>query len=167
MDDKILVQNFLRNRTRQHFLALFNLYSGSLMRVAIYLSRNNRDLAEDLVQETWISAIENLGHFAWKSWLTAILLNKYRDNLRKKQDFEPLDGVESVSNQSKGDLPLDIRKAILQLSDGYRQILILHDLEGFKHVEIGELLGISAGTSKSQLFHARRAMRHLLNEYKV
>lgn len=141
------------------------------MRVAIYLSRNHRDLAEDLVQETWIAAIENLGHFAWKSslrtWLTAILLNKYRDNLKKKKDYESLVGVQSLGNQPQGDLSMDIRKAILQLSDGYRQILILHDLEGFKHEEISELLGISAGTSKSQLFHARRAMRHLLNEYKV
>ncbi len=141
------------------------------MRVAIYLSRNNRDLADDLVQETWIAAIENLEHFAWKSslrtWLTAILLNKYRDNLKRKKDYESLAGVQTLDNKLQGDLSMDIRKAILQLSDGYRKVLILHDLEGFKHEEISELLGISAGTSKSQLFHARRAMRHLLNEYKV
>ena len=58
-----------------------------------------------------------------------------------------------------GDL---LERAMNQLPDGMRQVLILHDVEGYTHEEIGEVLGVSAGTSKSQLFKARAKMRELL-----
>jgi RNA polymerase sigma-70 factor, ECF subfamily len=171
LNEKLLIQTFLKNRTRQNFLSLFNRYSGSLMRVAVYLVRGDRDLAEDLMQDTWIAAIENLEHFAGKSslksWLTGILMNKYRDFLRRRKNWQTLDSVQTGGSHSSGELSVDLRNAIMQLPEGYRQILILHDLEGFMHHEIAELLSIHPGTSKSQLFHARRAMRSLLNEYKV
>ena len=61
---------------------------------------------------------------------------------------------------------IDLEKALSKLPTGYREILLLHDLEGYKHHEIAELLGIKDGTSKSQLFNARRMMRKFLqNSY--
>lgn len=171
MNENLLIEAFLKNRTRQNFLSLFDRYSGSLMRVAVYLVRGDRNLAADLMQDTWITAIENLAHFAGKSslktWLTGILMNKYRDFLKRRKNWQTLDSVQTEGSHSSGELSVDLRNAILQLPEGYRQILILHDLEGFKHHEIAELLSIHPGTSKSQLFHARRAMRSFLNEYKV
>jgi RNA polymerase sigma-70 factor (ECF subfamily) len=57
---------------------------------------------------------------------------------------------------------MDLERAITALPDGYRTVLVLHDVEGFTHQEIGERLEITTGTSRSQLHHARRAMRGLL-----
>jgi RNA polymerase sigma-70 factor (ECF subfamily) len=58
---------------------------------------------------------------------------------------------------------LDLARAVAQLPTGYRTVLLLHDIEGHTHDEIGKFLGIDPGTSKSQLFHARRAVRALLS----
>ena len=57
---------------------------------------------------------------------------------------------------------MDIKAAIARLPDGYRTVLVLHDIEGYTHEEIGRMLGVASGTSKAQLFSARRAMRQLL-----
>ena len=57
---------------------------------------------------------------------------------------------------------IDLEGAIAKLPDGYRQVVVLHDIEGMKHGEIAELLGVTEGTSKSQLFSARRALRRHL-----
>ena len=57
------------------------------------------------------------------------------------------------------DLAIDLDRAIASLPDGYRAVLLLHDVEGYTHEEIARLLDIDSGTSKSQLFHARRALR--------
>jgi RNA polymerase sigma-70 factor (ECF subfamily) len=58
--------------------------------------------------------------------------------------------------------PLDLERAIAGLPDGYRTVLVLHDVEGYTHEEIGAALGIAPGTSKSQLFWARQAVRAAL-----
>jgi len=59
---------------------------------------------------------------------------------------------------------IDLENAIASLPVGYRQILILHDVEGYTHQEIGELLAINPGTSKSQLFQARKTIRNYLSD---
>jgi RNA polymerase sigma-70 factor, ECF subfamily len=60
------------------------------------------------------------------------------------------------------DLSMDLQAAIEQLPNGARQVFVLHDVEGYKHEEIGTLLGVSPGTSKSQLHRARQTLRALL-----
>jgi RNA polymerase sigma-70 factor (ECF subfamily) len=169
LDDRQLVSQFLKHRTGLNFSAIFSRHGQSLMRVAIYLCHNRTEVAEDLVQETWIAAIEKLGSFEWRSslktWLTGILINKYRDHQRKNTNYDEIDTALDKNNLPGQDLSMDLKNAILKLPTGYREILTLHDIEGFKHQEIATLLHINEGTSKSQLFHARKAMRKLLNEY--
>jgi RNA polymerase sigma-70 factor (ECF subfamily) len=126
--------------------------------------------AEDVVQETWIRATERLAQFRWESsfstWLTGIGLNLCRDLWRKRNGRE-LDwnaDVEPVAEATTADVGMiDVERAIAVLPSGYRTVLILHDLEGCTHEQVGQRLGITAGTSKSQLFNARRMMRALLN----
>jgi RNA polymerase sigma-70 factor (ECF subfamily) len=60
--------------------------------------------------------------------------------------------------------PVDLERAVLGLAPGFRDVLVLHDVEGFTHAEIGELLGIQIGTSKSQLARARRVLRNALTD---
>jgi RNA polymerase sigma-70 factor (ECF subfamily) len=96
----------------------------------------------------------------------AIGLNAARDHLRKRGRAGPttdLDAVDIAIPPAPHGLRLDLEHAIAQLPPGSRTVLVLHDIEGFTHEEIGERLGIAVGTSKSQLFAARRAMRVLLD----
>jgi RNA polymerase sigma-70 factor (ECF subfamily) len=120
------------------------------------------------VQDTWIRATRNLDGFRWESkfrtWLTGIGLNLCRNRLRTAGrwtdlQIETLGGVGPDSRESR----IDLERALTLLPAGFRTVLVLHDIEGFKHAEIAERLGVSEGTSKSQLWSARRAMRRLLD----
>ena len=127
--------------------------------------------AEDAVQETWIRAVEALDGFRWESafstWLTGIGLNCARELLRKRarRSETSTDGLlELLEGDSPPDTErrLELEDAIAELPDGYRTVLVLHDLEGYTHPEIADRMGIAVGTSRSQLYHARRAVRQLL-----
>lgn len=138
----------------------------------MYLAKGQRSVAEDIVQETWVVAIQTLDRFAakasFKTWLTGILINKFREYQRKNRDTVSLAVlVQRPTTTKSQNLNIDLKNAILQLPDGYREVLTLHDIEGFKHKEIAQLLNIKEGTSKSQLFQARKAMRQLLTGYKT
>jgi len=124
--------------------------------------------AEDVVQETWIRATQRLDQFRWESslstWLTGIGLNLCRDTWRKRNGRE-LDWEivhEPLVPSSLIEERVDLDRAIGSLPSGYRAVLILHDVEGCTHEQIGQRLGIAVGTSKSQLSCARKAMRELL-----
>jgi RNA polymerase sigma-70 factor (ECF subfamily) len=129
------------------------------------LGRSGRH-AEDVVQETWVRAASALGRFAWQSslrtWLLGIAVNCSREVLRAASrdaagNETPAADPESPPRQRPE--KIDLERAIRELPDGYREVFILHDVEGLTHEEIGGRLGIDAGTSKSQLSRARRALR--------
>ncbi|NER13626.1 sigma-70 family RNA polymerase sigma factor [Leptobacterium flavescens] len=169
-EDK-LIQEFLKDRSSSNFLNLYNLYNGSLMRLAMYFTRNKRELAEDILQESWITAVKKLDTFkgtsSFKTWMTGILVNKYRESNRKFKEEVRLEVIHQQEQYHPSDnLAIDLKNAIFQLPDGYREILTLYDIEGYKHKEIAAALRISEGTSKSQLFQARKSMRALLEGYK-
>ena len=137
--------------------------------MALRLSGNNNDTAEELIQETWVRAIHKLSSFQWKSslltWLTGILINlnreRFRSQIRERLTEDLTHEIEAYNDEID---VMDLEAAIASLPQGCREILILHDVEGYKHREIAELLGIEEGTSKSQLFYARRAIRKYLNK---
>ena len=127
--------------------------------------------AEDIVQDTWLKATERLGGFRWEasfgSWLSAIGLNVARETLRRRGRRQEVDWPEVNEPATKAPPldrlePVDLERAIARLPDGYRTVLVLHDVEGYRHEDIAQHLGVSVGTSKSQLFHARRAIRTAL-----
>ena len=124
--------------------------------------------AEDVVQEAWVRAAGRLDQFRWEaafgSWLSSIALNLAREQQRRhgrRKEVEWPEGRDeppAVEPLSRVDTA-DLERAIAGLPTGYRTVLVLHDVEGYRHEEIADLLGVSVGTSKSQLFHARRAVR--------
>lgn len=143
------------------------------------LGRSGRH-AEDVVQETWVRAASALGSFSWRSslrtWLLGIAVNCSREVLRSasrdaasagrpapwRDRHHPEAGTPAAdpgSPPSQGPERIDLERAIRELPDGYREVFILHDVEGLTHEEIGNRLGIGAGTSKSQLSRARHALR--------
>ncbi len=170
--DRSLVESFLNDRCERAFRALYQRHTPVLYRVALRMSAGRRRDAEDIVQTTWIRAAERLSGFRWESalpsWLTGIALNCCREAIRRRarDDGDTLDGLDGpVSPARNGSLGrIDLERAISRLPAGYREVLILHDIEGYTHAEIGSLLGIETGTSKSQLSRARRAVRTWLND---
>ena len=115
---------------------------------------------------TWLQAVERLREFRWESafgtWLAAIGLNRARDQIRRMSRRAVVPLPDSLPAKESGEGWVDLERAIARLPEGYRTVLVLHDVEGLTHEEIGAALGVTAGTSKSQLFAARRAMRGLL-----
>jgi RNA polymerase sigma-70 factor (ECF subfamily) len=132
---------------------------------------NDEALAEDCAQETWMRALRALDTFrgtsAFSTWLHRIAINTalaVRRSARRRDEREiPLEGTQTPPFQVGSPLlGIQLERAMRTLPDRMRQILVLHDIEGFTHQQIGEMLGIESGTSKSQLFRARSKMREQL-----
>lgn len=172
MTDKEVVAKFLASRSESAFRTLYQRYASYLYQMAIRLSGHRTEIADDLLQETWITAIRKLDDFEWRStlktWLTSVLINHSRAQWRKaemkvvKEEMieEPFEIPDYHTHQ-------DLENAISSLPEGYREVIVLHDVEGFKHREIADMLNVSEGTSKSQLFHARKAMITFLGNTKT
>lgn len=173
LSDRELVEAVVIGGDEAAFRALYHRHTPRLYRLILRLAGSEQD-AEDVVQEAWIRATEAAANFRWESgfatWLTGIALNRFRELLRKHNRW-PSVGLETVTEPESrpehvGER-VDLEKALSLLPLGYRTVLVLHDLEGYRHEEIAEQLGIAPGTSKSQLFHARRYVRALLEPSEV
>jgi len=162
--DKELVGTFLRRRDEASFRELYGIHSAGLYPLALRLSGWSESNAEDVLQEMWIRAIRGLPEFRWESsfrtWLTGILIRCCKEKMRSAEPIAefPIDTI--VLRSSPTDWNIDLERAIATLPTGYRSVLILHDIEGYTHEEIGKLLGVEPGTSKSQLSNARKMIRN-------
>lgn len=179
----MLVEAYLESRDEAAFRALYRRHAPGLWRMALRLARGAEEEAREIVQETWLRAARRLGGFRWESslrtWLVGIALNCAREADRRAGRETPVADVESPSgvgtptvvdirsgaaSSSTSVDPVDLSRAIDALPDGYRRVLVLHDVEGYTHEEIGRLLGVEPGTSKSQLHRARARVRARLAE---
>ena len=171
-DDKTLVTIFLKDRGEDVFREIYRRHAPAVNRLVVRLVGAKNGDAEDIVQSMWIRAVEGLDRFRWestlKTWLTGIAINCAREYFRKKSRSR--DTFWADTDDFSAGAPLvprevhrvDLERAIADLPNGYREVLVLHDVEGYTHEEIGRFLGIESGTSKSQLSRARRAVRTLL-----
>lgn len=164
--DRALVDALLTSGDEAAFRELYARYTPRLYRIVINLLDGQEQETEDVVQETWLRAATALRSFRWGSslstWLAAIALNRAREILRSRKRWHgemPEDVPQAPARLADR---IDLERAMDRLPAGYRSVFQLYDVEGYSHEEIGERLGIAAGTSKSQLFHARRALRALL-----
>ena len=118
------------------------------------------------MQEAWIRAAERMSGFRFESalrtWLMGILVNCARESRRRSARRPAPQSAEEPAYAPRAGEALDLERAIHGLADGYRQVFVFHDLLGHTHREIASLLGVDEGTSKSQLFLARRALRRRL-----
>lgn len=130
--------------------------------------------AEDLTQEVFIRAWKKLSTFRQESsfgtWLHRLAVNlilSRRQTLRKREQKQLPGGGEMLERMpSRGESPglaLDFEHAIQQLPEGAKEVFVLYEIQGYPHAEIGEMMGISPGTSKSQLHRARMMLREHLN----
>jgi RNA polymerase sigma factor (sigma-70 family) len=155
-------------------LAFERLYRRHLGRISSMARRMiGPDDADDATQAVFIRAWEKLktfrGESAFGTWLHRLAINVMlarRTTIGiERGRFQDSEGtVESLTSRSKQpELSIDFEEAIERLPSGAREVFVLHDVEGYKHEEIAELLGIVAGTSKAQLHRARMALRGYLN----
>ena len=136
---------------------------------------NDDDDAEDVLQESFISAFQNLdqyrGDSAFGAWLKRIVINKALNHLKKRQKWTEMteaEGVEepyyewaSIPDHSmtvKG-----IKEAIEGLPPGFKMVMNLYLFEGYDHKEIAQILGVTESTSKSQFNRAKKRVRMFLN----
>lgn len=151
---------------------LYKLYSRAMYNVGLRITRSEEE-AEDVLQEAFINAFRNIdsyrGDASFGAWLKRIVVNKAINAVsRKKHDPIPDDDrwdvAEEEAQAEYGDgLTVDrVKRCIDELPDGYRTVLSLYLLEGYDHQEIGEIMGISESTSKSQLNRAKSRLRELL-----
>ncbi len=135
--------------------------------------------AEDLTQETFANLYRKIGSFRGDSqfttWLHRMTVNQVLMHFRKRsvkmektttEGETPIQIVKGTENASRMPIidRIAIEKAIGQLAPGYRSVFVLHDVEGYEHEEIGRMLGIAEGTSKSQLHKARLKLRDLIRK---
>lgn len=165
--DRELVASLLDGGDERAFRELYQRYTPRLYRIVIGILDGQEQEAEDVVQETWLRAATALKTFRWGSslstWLAAIAINRAREVLRgsrRWQGFGPMEDV-AVAPLSLAER-IDLERAVSRLPEGYRSIYELFDVQGYSHEEIAQHLGIAPGTSKSQLFHARRSLRAFL-----
>ena len=169
MEDRKLVDHFLKTRSESAFLSLYEAKTPHLYRMALRLTQDPNQ-SEELIQEMWVAAIRKLETFEWRSelktWLIGILINLSRAKRKQKEREVELSEIHEQTPAASISYATvhDLESAIAELPPGYRQTIILHDIEGYKHREIAELLDISEGTSKSQLFHARKMLREYLSD---
>jgi RNA polymerase sigma-70 factor (ECF subfamily) len=167
--DRRLVSNFLARRDERAFRDLYHRHTPTLYQLGLRLIGWNVHEAEEVVQDTWLRAIEALDGFRWESslrtWLSGIATNRcrelYRRRARQSHELVVEQLVQEISPTENFER-LDLEQAIAALPNGYRQVLVLHDVEGYTHEEISRMLEIEVGTSKSQLSRARSSVRERL-----
>ncbi|MDX1660171.1 MAG: RNA polymerase sigma factor [Gemmatimonadota bacterium] len=157
--------------------ALYEAHVDPVFRLA-YRMCGNDELARDFTQEAFIKAFDGLEDFrgdaAFGTWIhtitTRVVLNGLRKVKRRNEHEAPM---EAAANRGAGprrtepDVRDRLREALDELSDGYRMVVVMHDLEGYTHKEIGDALGIATGSSKARLSRARAQLRESLSDYAV
>jgi RNA polymerase sigma-70 factor (ECF subfamily) len=149
---------------------IYRTYSPRVYAVVKRLAADD-GLAEDWAQEAWVRIFRALGTFRgearFTTWLHRIAVNSALHGRRWRERRVRLEAPipDTMPASTRTDQPLlrlRLEKAMQQLPERMRQVLVLHDIEGYTHEDIADFLGINAGTSKSQLFKARARMRELL-----
>jgi RNA polymerase sigma-70 factor (ECF subfamily) len=168
VSDEQLLEAFVRDRSDRTFLALYDRHAPAMYALACRLMGHRDADAADALQEAWMRALTRLTDFrresSLRTWLSGFVVNCCRERFRGPL-FEPHDepSVSSVMSDDLRVLGFDLDRALLSLPDGYRAIVVLHDIEGYTHREIALALGIDEGTSKSQLSRGREALRRRLD----
>lgn len=154
---------------------LYLLYADDLMNLAIRYARDTF-IAKDLVHDTFLKVFKNIHKYnaekgSFKSWISRILINTALDlfNKQKREVFLTEDGF---IGQIAPDFSIiqtleaeDIIKLLQKLPEGARLVFNLYVIEGYKHDEIGEMLGITASASRSQLARSKHKLRQLIHQF--
>ena len=158
------------------FEEIYNRHHRRVYSICLRMLQNATE-AEDLTQDVFIQLYRKIGSFrgdsAFTTWLHRLTVNQVLMHFRKRNvKFEktteegetPVQIIPGTENPRKMPVvdKIALENAIAQLPNGYRNVFVLHDVEGYEHEEVARILGCSVGTSKSQLHKARLKLRKLL-----
>jgi RNA polymerase sigma-70 factor (ECF subfamily) len=155
------------------FEALYRRHVGRIHGTVLRLVGHDHGRAEELVQDAFVRAWQTLGSFrrqsAFGTWLYRLAVNTALMALRR-QAADPVRMLSDEALPDAADRPFcpaereELERAIAALPPRARIVLVLHDVEGWRHEDIAAELAIAQGTSKAQLHHARQRMRHMLGD---
>lgn len=167
-----LIRECIRGKREAQY-QLYNMMSGKMFAVCLRYS-NDRESAEDILQEGFVKTFQNLEKFrgdgSFEGWVRRIFVNTAIEHFRKSTKMQPVVNLDSVAFALEYEAPHhnldmeDLMNFIQQLSPGYRTVFNLYVIEGYSHKEIGEMLNVSEGTSKSQLSRARFLLQKMISE---
>ncbi|MEO5646957.1 MAG: RNA polymerase sigma factor [Chitinophagaceae bacterium] len=150
---------------------LYHRFSPKMFAVCLRYAGNTED-ARDVLQEGFIKIFKNLGKFrgegSFEGWIRRIFVNTSIEHFRKTVKLYQVTEVQEQTVEDKEWSVLehlavkDIIQMVHELSPGYRAVFNLHVIEGYSHKEIGEMLGINEGTSKSQLARAKVVLQKMV-----
>ena len=157
------------------FRELYRQHAGRVYALCLRLTGNASD-ADERTQDVFVRLWDKLrsfrGESAFSSWLhrltVNVVLNERRTTGRREQrvmiadDPDSVVGAHAAPLRDVAGLSIDLERAIGELPDGAREVFVLFDIEGYGHAEIAALVGIAEGTSKAQLFRARKLLREKL-----
>lgn len=162
----------------QAFEMIYRRYHPRVFSLCLRMTKNVTQ-AEDLAQEVFVQLFRKINTFrgesSFSTWLHRLTVNQVLMQFRKPavraeramDDDSPVEaavgGTENPGKMSVIDR-ISLQEAIAQLPPGYRMVFILHDVEGYEHGQIAQILGCSIGTSKSQLHKSRMRLRQLLTK---
>lgn len=170
-DDELVAR--ARRGDREAIGRLYERHSARVYALARRLAGDD-EMAADWAQDVWVNVVRALPGFRGESrfttWLHRITVNAVlhgaRRNRRRARIGDEaggfIDELESASPSGSPLVRLTLEEAVDRLPERMRRVLVLHDIEGYTHEEIGELMGIAPGTCKSQLFKARAKLRGIL-----
>jgi RNA polymerase sigma factor (sigma-70 family) len=153
---------------------LYNRFAAKMFGVCLRYAGNNEE-AEDILQEGFIKVFKKIGSFrgegSFEGWIRRIFVNTAIEHYRKKIYLQPITEHEESTVEGKYLSVLDrlaekdIIQLVQQLSPGYRTVFNMYVVEGYTHRQIAEELGISEGTSKSQLSRAKMILQELVKKF--
>jgi RNA polymerase sigma factor (sigma-70 family) len=171
MSDKARIER-CRKGEKQAFKEFYELYCKAMFNIGLRIL-NDVEEAEDVLQESFVTAFEHIGSISsdagFGGYLKKIVVNRSIDRLRKRKlNFLSLDEaryVEEDAQEEDREYKMDVLLAcIRELPQGFQLILNLFLIEDYSHKEIAELLNISEGTSKSQYHRARKKLAELYHQ---
>lgn len=172
LSESDLIQGCI-NGDRQMQELLYHRFSPKMYTVCLRYSGNAED-ARDLLQEGFIKIFKNLSKYrgdgSFEGWIRRIFVNTSIEHFRKKVHLQDVTETQERTMEDKEWNVLDnlaekdIMKMIHQLSPGYKAVFNMHAIEGYSHKEIGDILGINEGTSKSQLARAKMVLKKMVHD---
>jgi len=174
MDDQKLVRDCLKGKLQAQ-KQLYEQYAEPMLGICYRYTRSMRD-AEDVLQEGFVKVFHHLGQYKQEgelgAWIRRIMVNTALNYLKRNRKYqEEMFFTEEYLHPVTTDDPAvrsqakELADLVRQLPQGYQVIFNLHAIEGYTHVEIGEMLGISDGTSRSQYARARNLLITWIDKY--
>ena len=173
LQQKILIKNCIAGKSFAQ-KKLYDTYSDEMFKVCLIYA-TDYDYANDLLQEGFLKVFQNIHKFknngSLGGWIRTVLVNncidhirsdKWSDKVTKVESFNCNENIISINNAEKQFREDDFLSLIKDLPKGYRTILNLYFLEDYNHKEIAQKLNITEGTSKSQLFKAKKYLKNIL-----